>query len=357
MVNAISMNTNPLIPGSGDVATPSPAQPKLVPGFDPAGQPLPDAKVWSLKIGSKARGVDTSDGIDGWERRALLQTATKSPQEFLQRLLADSKNGTPVSFNMVRELDVGVLRIAFKADGGQFDTTATIEVFNKKVDGFLKPYMAQDARDKGARAKVTLGVKGELTDAGGVENLQLDVRATNVPRFSAKKLLELGSLEKDLKKALAEDGSQKAKQDKVLGLVNDAVQKLSDIPLPFLMKLIGDSDVIKAELTSKGHDGRASVKVGQGKYSVGLRDVLGKGKDEPDVRFALTGQAKDKDTLQVDELRVYNHEKLAVSFEGSQPTLSRVNKKGEREVINDHLGEVLVYLPMALALAGDKKIF
>lgn len=350
MVNAVSMNHNPLIPaGTAPAAAP---QPKLVPGFDPAGVALPDAQVWSAKIGS--RSLDTADGIDGWERKALLKSAQKSPQEFLQRLLADSKNGTPVKLDFTRELGIGVLKVRFEAVDGKFETTASIDVFNKKVDGFLKPYMAQDARDKGARAKIALGIKGDLTDAGGVDNLKLEIKATNVPRFSVTKLLELGSFEKDLKKALAEDVGAKAKQEKVMGLVSSALEKISEVPLPFLMKLINDSDVIKAELTAKGRDGKASVKVGDGQFSVGLRDVIGKKSSEPDIRLALSGSAKDKDTVQVNELRVYNHDSLAVSFEGSTPTLSRIKKNGEREVVNDHLGEAMMYLPMALALAESK---
>lgn len=356
MVNAISLGSSPITP-----ATPEPAAPqlKVVPGFDPAGAPLPDGQVWDLKIGRTGRPVDTSNGIDGWEQKALLKTATKSPQAFLQRLLADSSNGSPVDLSYVREMDIGVLRVGFKAEQGKFDTTATIEVFNKKVDGFLKPYMAQNARDKGARAKITLQVRGDLTKEGGVDNLQLEVRASNVPRFSAKKLLELSTLEKDLKKAMNGEGSAKEKSEKVLSLVNGAIDKLSDFPLPFLMKLIDDNEVLKAELSGKGADGRASVRLGEGKYSLTLRDFLGEHKSEPDVRVKLAGRGgEDKDTLHVDELRIYNHEKLAVAFgEDGQPVLSRINKKGERETINDHFGEVMVYLPMALALAGEKGIF
>jgi hypothetical protein len=356
MVNAVSGST----PFAPTLPSEDKPQLKLIPGFDPAGQPLPDGQVWDKKIGRTGRPLNTAEGgIDGWEQRALLQAATKNPQEFLQRLTADSMNGTPVEFNFVRELDIGVLRVGFKADNGKFDTTATIDVFNKSVDGFLKPYLAQNARDKGARAKISLNVKGDLTKEGGVDNLQLEIKASNAPRLSAKKILELQSLEKDLKKALKADVSAKEKSERVLSIVNDAVEKLSDFPLPFLMKLIDDSDVIKAELTQKGENARATVRVGEGKYSVLMRDLIGKGKNEPDIRFSVSGRgSEDKDTLSVDEIRIFSPDKLAVSFgPGGEPSLSRINKKGEREAVNDHFAEAMVYLPMLLALAGDKSFF
>ena len=179
------------------------------------------------------------------------------------------------------------------------------------------------------------------------------MRLSNAPKFSAKKLLKLDSLEKDIKKAITGEGSAKAKSEKVLGMVGEAMETLSEVPLPFLMKLIEDSDVIQAEIKAKGRDGRAKVETGEGKYSVLFRDFVGKPKTgEPDIRAKISGRAQD-DTLSVDELRVFSNDKLAVSFgEDGSPVLSRLKKNGEREPVKDHIGEVMVYLPMALALAG-----
>jgi hypothetical protein len=347
-------------PTSPIVTPPSTEPAKPRPGVDASGAPLPDQDVWGVKIGRANRSLDTSNGIDGWERKALLEVAKKSPREFLQKLLADSANGTPVDYKFVKELDIGVVKVDFHAAEGSVRTTASLDVFQKSSDRWLKPYMAKDARDKGARAKITLEVTGKIQESGGLEDVQIEARATNVPKFSAKKIVKLHTLEKDLKKAISSEGSQKEKSDKVIGIVQDAIETLSDFPLPFIMKLIGDHDVLKAEIRGDKRDGRAKVELGDGKYSVTLRDFIGdKKKGEPDVRARIAGKSgEDKDTISVDELRVFSNDKISVEWsDEGQPKLSRVGKNGEKTALNDHIGEVMVYLPMALALAGDKGIF
>ncbi len=355
MVNALS-SASPFIP------TPSTDAPaiKAVPGFDKAGAPLADADVWGLSIG-KTRTVNTAAGlgpshIDGAERSALLSLAKEKPQEFLQRLLADSMNGTPVEYNLTRKIDIGVVRVSFSAVNGTINTTASLDVFNNQADKYLKPYLAQKARDKGARSRITLSMGGQLNKNGGLDDVKLEAKLSGAPKFSVAKLVGIATIEKDLKKALAAEGSQKDKSAKVLSLVSEAIEKLSDVPLPFLVKLIGSSDVMKAELTSKEIDGHAKVQLGKGKFAVGLRDFIGSKKDEPDVRASLTGRAalpEDKDALALDELRVFANDKLAVEWtDTGAPKLSRIDAKGGRTPVNDHFGEVLTYLPLALALAG-----
>jgi len=340
---------------------PQPTTVKAVPGFDKAGAPLTDDQVWARSIGADKRALNTATGsgpghIDAVERRHLMELASKTPQEFMQRLLADSMNGTPVEYNFTKELSIGVLKVSFKAVDGAVTTTASIDVFNKSADQFLKPYLAQNARDKGARARIAIEVKGQLNKNGGLDGATVEARASNVPSFSVKKLIGIATIESDIKKAMAAASSKKTKQAEVLSLVNGVIEKLSDVPLPFLVKLIGDSGVFKAELTSKGHDGKAKVEIGGGKYSVGLQEFLGKAKNEPDVRAKLTGHAAE-DTLAVDELRVFTNDKLSVEWndEGSAK-LYRTDKKGEKTEVEDHFGQVLAYLPIALALAGTDKI-
>lgn len=352
MVHALAP-ASPFIPQS----TPT----KVVPGFDKAGAPLPDDQVWNVRIGKDKRALDTATGsgpnkIDGVERKHLLEIAQKSPREFLQRLLADSMNGTPVDYQFTKELAIGVFKVDFHAENGAVRTTASIDVFNKSADQYLKPYLAQGARDKGARSRLSLEITGQLNEDGGLDGAKLEAKVANAPSFSVKKLLGIATLEKDLKDAMKAASSAKSKQEEVLSLVSGAMEKLSDVPLPFLVKLIEDNDVFTAELKAKGKDGKAKVKLGDGKYEVGLRDFLGKDADEPDVRAKLSGRGAG-DTLSLDELRLFTNDQLSIEWsdEGSAK-LFRTDAKGKKSEVKDHFAEVLAYLPLALSLAGTDKI-
>ncbi|MFO0724079.1 MAG: hypothetical protein U1E65_09870 [Myxococcota bacterium] len=358
MVVALS-TTNPALTSIPQADAPAV---KLVPGFDGAGKPLADKDVWAISIGKGKRPLNTAEGsgpghIDGAERNALLALAKKSPQELMQRLLADSMNGTPVAYNFTKETDIGVVRIAFSADNGQVSTTASLDIFNKSADQYLKPYLAQKARDKGARARVSLSLNGTLNKDGGIDDLKLEASLKSAPKFSVAKLIGIADIQAKLKKAMKAEGPAKDKTAAVLKLATEALDKLSDIPLPFLVKLIGENDVLKAELSGKGLDGKASVKVGKGSLDATLKGFVGKNDDEPDLRASLKGSAPDKDTLSLDELRIYTAEKLAVELaDGKMPKLMRVDSKGARSEVNDHFGEIIAYLPMVLALAGKSPL-
>lgn len=355
---------------------------KLIPGFDAAGQPLDDANVWGAKIGAHGRALDTSKGlkggIDGWEARKLLEIGKKEgPKAFVQRLLADSMNGTPVEFSAIKDVGVGVVRGSIKVENGHLEGSATLEVYNSKADRYLHRYLAKDPRDKGVRSTVTFALKGDLNKEGGVDNIELEARLNNAPRFSAAKLMDIADLAKDLSKSLKEltglaqdpKATKKAVADKkkeALELVREAVNTLKEIPLPFLLQVINGDEKVRGTLAIdvRGIDPKLGFKAGKGKLDATLRDFIGKPRDgEPDLRANLTATglktksgSDDNDTIAVNQLRIYTVDKMSIAVsEDGTPELSRINKKGEREVIKDHFAEIMGFVPMLLA--GAKGIF
>src|SRR5688572_514741 len=219
-----------------------PIAPRTVPGFTAEGQPLPDDQVWSAFIGRGKRPLDTAGShsggkkIDGHEQRRLLKIAKDDPRSFLTRLLADSMNGTPVEYSMTKTFKgFGVLHATFKAENGQFETKLRVEVFNKAVDQWLKPYLAKDARAKGVRSSADLTVVGKIDMSGGVSDIVLTAAGHDLPKLSADKVSEIEELRKQLTTALKEK-SAKRRAEGVKNVFERGVEKMAEFPLHFFLK-------------------------------------------------------------------------------------------------------------------------
>jgi hypothetical protein len=278
----------------------------------------------------------------------------------MQRLLADSMNGTPVEFSMTKELKgFGVAHVSCKVDNGAFQTEAKLEIYNKAVDGWLKPYMAKDGRAKGERPTVTLGVTGQLNKEGGVDDIQIQIKADHVPAVSAEKLMQLEKVRKDIKEALTGPGRTREKHAKVQDLVERAIKEASEIPVGFFVEMIRDSMELSIDIKEKSRTLTAHAETGKGSFAITFDDILGtEDAKEADIGGKIAGTvAEDRDTLKLSEISVYNTDKLSIGFEENRPVLSRVDAQtGEKTKVDDHIAEIAMYVPMVLALAR-KDIF
>jgi hypothetical protein len=352
----VVVNPNPL------ENPPEVVAPKLVAGFDPEGNALPDDKVWGKLIGRTRRPLNTAtahkgEKIDGWEQRALMKHAKDDPRGFLTRLLADSMNGSPVEFSMTKALKgLGVIHATFRAENGAFETRIDLDVYNKTADKYLKSYLAKDARVKGSRSSVEVVVKGGLNKEAGIDDVQIDIAAKDLPKLSADKLMELDELRKDLRKALGEKSKAKREQG-VKDVFERSVRRLSDFPLHFLIDLISDSDALSVDVRpKKGSTVHAHAEVGEGAYAVTFTDLLGDDDEDEEARIGakLSGKASDDtNTISIDELKFYNEHPLTLTWEGDKPTVYRKDPAtGEKKLVDDHVGELFQYLPLVMAFVA-----
>lgn len=359
---AITRGTTPTTPDTTTTAA-APAAKPVVPGFNAKGQPLPDDKVWNLFIGPTKRPVNTAQKptlklLDGWEKAKLAKLAQDNPQEFLQRLLADSSNGTPFGFDVSRTIkNLGVAKLDVKAKDGKIDASVTLNVFNKRADGYLKAYMAKDGREKGTRSSLKLGVTGDLNKAGGIDNIDIEVSADNLPKLDAAKLSKLDQLQKRLKKTLkAKDMTKAEKNDAIMWLFEDAVDELSDFPIPFFLNLITGYNVLDINIKEKGKKMKGHAELGDGKYSVKLTDILADySKDEPRIGATIAGAADDDGIVSIDEASIGTDRPLSLSWsEDGKPSISEKNPKtGKSRELNDHFGELPLVLGFLAAGAPD----
>lgn len=360
--NVTAGNSSPVITNTALPTTPA-VQPQKTPGFDPAGAPLGDADVWNLFIGSGSsrRAVNTAamatkQSIDGIEAKKLLALAQKDPKEFALRLLADSSNGTPVEFKFSKLMKgFGIARIDFKCENGHMTTKASLEVFNKAADGFLGQYMAKDAREKGQRSTLTLEVQGDLNAKAGIDNISATISAGGLPALSAEKLMELDRVKGDIKSALEGEGTPAEKTERVQSLVRDALRKMSEIPVGFFVELIRDRHNLELDVKEKDHSLRAHAETGNGSYALTFTDLLdSKDGAEADLGARIRGSVgDDRDTIKVGDVAVYTTDKLAIELgEDNRPILSKVSADGTKTKVDDHLGEILMYLPLALQFAN-----
>lgn len=359
------MNVNG--PGAGlpivDAGAAGQPEQKKTPGFDAQGVALGDADVWDLHVGrgNTRRPVDTSRAggdwtIDGHEGRKLVDLAKKNPQEFMTRLLADSSNGTPVEYKLSKLLKgIGVVRVNFHVENGAMKATATLEIFNKAADGYLKSYMAKEAREKGSRSSVTLEVNGTLNKAGGIDNAGAELRAANLPAFSAEKLMELDKVKGQIKDALAGEGTAEEKQTRVQDIVGSALQKASTIPVAFFVELIRDRHNLNITVNEEGRALTAHAKTGEGNYAISFTDLLDSAnREEADLGARISGNVgEDRDTIKIGDAAVFTADKLSLEWNADgRPEVSKLEADGSKSKVDDHLGQILMYLPALLQLAN-----
>ena len=90
-----------------------------------------DKDVWGAKL-ANGRRIDTSDGISTAEGKILVGLFGTNPQDFLKKLLTDSKNGTPVKFEKTFvERHIGKITVTVEANDGKLTATGKFKAFKK----------------------------------------------------------------------------------------------------------------------------------------------------------------------------------------------------------------------------------
>ncbi|MBI4817463.1 MAG: hypothetical protein HY791_14475 [Deltaproteobacteria bacterium] len=346
------------------VSTPMPAEPAPVAekkgkaGFE-AGKALPDDKVWDSQVG-RGRALDTASAhgkgavIDTSEQKALAQIFVKSPKEFFSRLRADSLNGTPVKFGMSKELKgFGILRLDINVDKANIDAKVTVDVYKKTANGFLGAYIAKKG-DEGMKPQIELSAKGKLT-TNGIEGSGVELALKGLPKFSAEKLAKLDQLKKELDAALKADGTPADKEAKVKALFDELIGDMSDLPIPFLVKLVTSSEDLSVDLKLADKSAKAHADLGNGKYALTIDDILGEDKpEEVDLGAKVAGTATEDGTITVDEARVFMKDAVGVRFDSKDKPhfYKKDDETGKKTTVNEHAGEIAMLIPMALALTG-----
>ncbi|MBI2376923.1 MAG: hypothetical protein HYV07_23185 [Deltaproteobacteria bacterium] len=362
MVSRISSPNTSTAPNAQPAETPAAPAKKTKPGFDAEGVALPDAEVWGAVVGKEKRALNTAEvhgkgqAIDNAEQKALAQLFVKSPREFLSKLRADSMNGTPVGFKLAKELEgFGVLRVDINVDKAAFEAKATVDVYKKTVNGFLGAVMAKKG-DQGKKPQIELSAKGKLTK-DGVEGAALELALRGIPNLSAEKLTKIDQLKKELGEALKSNVSKAAKEEKVTAIFDELVGNMSELPVPFLVKLVTSSDALSIDLKLESQAAKAHAELGNGNYAITIDDILGQDKGEPDIGAKVAGTATDDGTISIAEARIFLEDKVGVRFDSKDTPhyYKKDSATGKRVEVNDHAAELAMMIPMAIAL-GAKNI-
>ena len=359
----------PITGTSNTPITPPAATRRPPPGFTVGANDVPvpeaDDKVWNLFVAGRpvnTADAHTSQAIDGWEGNKLLALAQKNPKEFLQRLLADSSNGTPVEKSFTKEIgNWGVLKVDFSAKDGDIRTTAKFDIYNKVIDPWIGPYTVKDSRPKNTRTSLTIDVAGKLNLSGGVDDVKIEISGANIPKFDAMKMLEIDKLRKQLKAAMRDpERTKKEKESDVLRISGRAIRRVSEFPILFFLDLIDDYNVLNITVKEEGELPSADATVGNGNYNITFDDLLGESDGEANIGAVIAGKGDDyENTVTVDTIKAFNSAPWSLEWDDEgKPAVFRTDPEtGDKSRIDDHAGEFLMYLPMAMALAGDNDIF
>src|SRR5262249_7446703 len=120
--------------------------------------------------------------------------------------------------------------------------------------------------------------------------------------------------------------------------------------------LIRDRHSLEIDVNEKDHALKAHAETGNGAYALTFTDLLdSKDGTEADLGAKIAGSvADDRDTIKVGDVAVYTTDKLAIALgDDNKPILSKVAPDGTKTKVDDHLGEILMYLPLVLQYANQ----
>lgn len=206
---------------------------------------------------------------------------------------------------------------------------------------------------------MALEVSGDLNRDGGIDGVKLEVRAENVPAFSTEKLMEIEKVKGELKAVLGGKGRAREKQAAVLEIAAKAIERASDIPVGFLVSLVSDRHELEMDFKEKTRATKLHAETGNGRYALTFSDILdGENRgNEVDLGAKVEGSvSEDKRAVRIDSARIYTADAISLSWgEDGRPVAHKVDAEtGEKKPVDDHLAEIMQYLPMALALAGRR---
>jgi hypothetical protein len=317
------------------------------PGFDPAGAPLPDDQVWK---GFTAKPVNSGNGMTRTELLALGMAAAGNPTEFVQRLLADSRNGSAVSHAKSYRTDYGMLKVELSAADGQLSAKATITPYKKFVKGTFAEILTSKPK---TMPSLSLTTTSKLGEDGSLTDVKLAVDIVGLPTLDAKKIAREKKTLTAQRKALRE-----ATKSKRLAGVVDATMRVFSEPERFLPLILADltDDSQGLSMRIKPDEFAAAIvaRLGAGKFSLKV-DHLFSGKkhtkEDLNVLGTMSGTvANDKD-ITIEKISFATTQKIDVKFPaGAGPDAAEVTVDGRPANRDEIFGLGSAALVGALAL-------
>lgn len=327
---------------------------------------LPDAEIWThpelgfgdeakVEFGFHRRPLDTGNGVGQAEMKVMAKLAAMDPEKFMKVLLADSANGTPVKLEYRGEIwNAAMLDVKSSVENGKAEVTAKIEIFDSVIMKWMKRYLAADGNPPG-RTTIEIKSSAQIQENGGLEGATVSVSVTGLPTVAVEKLMELDALRKDHRAALKLK-SESARAKAANGVFERMANRLSELPYMFLLDIITDSKTFDITLKEKEGDFPvANVEVGEGKWALTFDDILGTRDGEANLAVAVHGTGdEDKKSVGFTDITVAMKTPLSVQFENGRPVAYTTNPDtGEKSRVDDHAGELMMYLPLALAFIQD----
>jgi hypothetical protein len=327
------------------------------PGRDPqSGKPSSDTDVWGGLKTKDGAVVNTGDGISEKEIEAMAGPAVENSVEFLHRVSADSKNGTPVKYHYERSL--GKFEGTAFADLTVRDSNVLIEVnvHSTVLKKLIVDYLAPDAKqnDKPAIGKFTL--TGKINEAGEIGGIKVEASLGNLPKLSGDKLGELEENVAWLLEQLPVGGAITEEMKQSLGQdMKSSLKRSSGIPIEFFRDLINSNPVFNIDISGEKGVSKAHLKGGRNALDIQVDHALDEVGDKYpriDGHTQVTLDKEDDDSVDLGTIKLYTTENLLVSFEGNKPTMYRIEADGSRTQLRDVFSEIFLRAALLPALVS-----
>lgn len=323
------------------------------PGRNEKGEPLADKDVWGGIKTPEGLGVDTSDGISVGEGQALAQLAIDSAVEFVQRLDADSANGTPVKYHYEEAFqEIGTAFVDFEARSGNLLIESGVQVSQESVAKYLKEYLAPGEKQPQQPVVGKLTMTGKIAENGEIGALKGKLSLANLPRFSADKLAEFTKNIDAILAQLPVGGMiTEEMRGQIAEQLKSKLETTSEHGVKFFKGLAEESRVFNFDVSTDRSATKAHIKAGLSALAVQVEhlvDEAGEGYPRIDGSTDITLDKADRDTIDLGTLSAYTTENLLVNVEDNKPKLFRIEADGTRTELKDIFG-YLVYIPFLLA--------
>ncbi len=340
--NGVRVSVHPL---SRTATTSSAATPR--PGYDTWGRALKDRDVWGGIKTPDGKVVNTGDGIDEAEAAVLNELAETDTVQFLHRLGADSKNGTPITYRREDVIAPGAtVTSAFTARDGKVVVEVAVEVSQELAQRYLRNYIASPEKQVTAPliAKVTL--TGAINRQGEIADLKAQASLSNLPRLSTAKLGDFERYTRIVLRSLPVGETITEPMRELVADYLDIMLRASSLRAVELAHgLVVEDPPFKIEISREGRAGAAHIKAGKNGLDVQLDhvlDVVGANTPRIDVKLDSRLDAADDDTLNVGTVTARTTERLVASFADHRTQLYRVERDGSRTKLDDRFARLVV---------------
>ncbi|MEE8409074.1 MAG: hypothetical protein V3T05_05675 [Myxococcota bacterium] len=315
---------------------------------------MDDTHVWPV-TGRKA--PNTADGLTRGEVGKLGKLAETNPKEFFQRLLADSSNGTPVSYEHTFKAGrAGEVHVDIEVKDGELEAKVTFEIYKKVVRKSSISDFFVDKKLPGERPGVSLTTTGKLQKDGSITGLKVALDIQNLPALSADALAGKPEAISELKEALEARG----RRSRSAGVM-DAIESLFDSPERFLPLILADiaddSDSVKFSITPEKTAWRLKGLIGGGSFKVNVRHLLSgrtHDADDLDVKATIKGKVENwGKTIVLDKVRLETTQDITAKFSDGADLDDAELFVGDQELRNSAVQEIAMMAFFALAALND----